>query len=1035
MNQLTHFSMKNIAAIFIIVALLLGGGIYSATTIKVENMPDISFPVVLVSTAYPASPADVMREVTKPIEDKISNVDGLETMTSTSSDNISTVIIQFEQRVDIDKKKQEIESLIQEVKLPATAQRPKASTFGFASIPAYYLAVYADNGMSQTDLDKLYEDQIEPGLLSINGIDHINSIGSRETSLDIELDADALISFGLTPAQVSTTLRNTLTNGAIGTVEFNGNTKVARVTGNIDSLYNLENMEFAAGNGSTLQLKQVAKVKAVTESEFIARLDNKPALGIHLFKTSNANAIDFSDETDKLIEKWQTTLPDITFKAVYNSADIVKESISGMLKEGIIGAILASLMILVFLRNIRMTLIVLVSIPLSIMITLLVISQFGITLNTMTLGGIFIAVGRVVDDSIVVIENIYASLQKAHERNESVIKLATQQVSRAITSSTLATVGVFAPIGLVSGVVGELFRPFAVTVACAMLASLLVALTVIPMMAKLLVLRNGKIAHHDENKQGRVMSLYERILKWCLSNRLKSLVITGLIFVVSIATIVPNLAINFIPSGGSERQMYFSIKLPNETSLDGTDQITKEIEKIMQNDKDEKGKPLFTFVEALVGYGGGEDQVANMAEIYTEVNEEADPDQVKKDYKEIILYELPKGSEVTPKSLAGGGGGISSTDFTYSLKGDNQLLLQEAAITIKQKLEQYQELSEVEDSLSDSKTQLQITVDQSKARTFGLSTAQVRDTARSWIMKDQLGDIQFDNITYTTTIQLAKPDKDSIEKIGKIPLKTASNATIYLNEVAKLTEVEAPLSLQRESREQVLKITAKIDSVDKAAVSAKITAELGQVALPDGISREVKGVSADIAESFTQLIVAMIVAIAVVYLVMVLAFGNASAPFAILFSLPLAAIGGLLGLLVTRQALDITSMIGFVMLIGIVVTNAIVLIDRAQQLREEGYTVRHALVEAGLVRLRPIIMTAGATIMAMMPLALGLTKGTLISKGLAIVVIGGLTTSTLLTLVVVPVVYELIEAMKHRIGQWMTRKPKVSTSSSKTLEG
>jgi multidrug efflux pump subunit AcrB len=1030
MNQLTNFSMKNVAAVLIIIALLMGGGIYSASTLKVENLPNVSFPVVLITTTYPASPKDVMKEVTKPIEDKISNVEGIDTMTSTSSDNISSVIVQFTQGVDVDKKKQELESLVQDVKLPASADRPKASTFGFASIPAYYLAVYADNGMSQTELDKLYEDQIKPGLQGINGIDHIDSIGARETSLDIELDADALTSFGLTPTQVSTSLKNTLSNGAIGSVDFNGNTKVARVTGNIDSLFNLENMEIVAGNGSTIQLKQVAKIQAITDSDFIARLDNKPALGIHLYKTSNANAVDFSNETDALIKKWETTIPGITFKEVYNSAVQVKESVNGMLREGITGALLASLMILLFLRNVRMTLIVLVSIPLSIMITLLVIAQLGITLNTMTLGGIFIAVGRVVDDSIVVIENIYSSLQKAQDRNESVIKLATKQVSMAITSSTLATVGVFAPIGMVSGIVGELFRPFAITVACALIASLVVALTVIPMMAKLLVLRSDKIVHHDETKRSRIMTFYEKVLKWCLSHRIKTLLISGLLFVVSIGAIVPNLAVSFVPSSASERQMYFQIKLPYETSLNGTDQITKELEAMMREAKDSKGQPLFNFVEALVGYGGKTDQVAYMSEIFTEVNTQADPDQVKKDYKNLLLYELPKGSEVSPKSLAGGGGGISSTDFSYSLKGENQQLLDEASATIKQKLQEYPELSEVEDSLSDSKTQVQITVDQSKARSFGLTTAQVRETARGWIAKDQLGDIQFDNVTYTTTIQMSKADKNSMEKIGKIPLKASTNATIYLNEVAKIEEVEAPVSLQRESKEQVVKVTAKIDSVNKSTISKKVTDDLGKIALPDGISREVKGVSADINESFQQLFVAMAVAIAVVYLVMVLAFGNAGAPFAILFSLPLAAIGGLFGLLLTKQSLDVTSMIGFMMLIGIVVTNAIVLIDRAQQLREEGYTVRHALVEAGLVRMRPIIMTAGATIMAMMPLALGFSKGTLISKGLAVVVIGGLTTSTLLTLVVVPVVYELIEATKNRVGQWFQRKPKVS----KTLE-
>ncbi|NOU97242.1 MMPL family transporter [Paenibacillus sp. LMG 31456] len=1028
MNKLTNFSMKNIAAVLIIIAMLVGGGIYSASTLKMENMPDISFPVVLVTTTYQASPKDVMTEVTKPIEDKLANMEGIDNLTSTSSDNMSTVIVQFKQNVDVDKKKQDIEGLIQDVKLPASSARPKASTFGFASIPAYYLAVYADNGMSQTELDKLYEDQIKPGLEGINGIDHIDSIGARETSLDIEMNADALASFGLTPAQVSTALKSTLANGAIGTVDFNGNTKVARVTSDIDSLFNLENMQIPISNGSTITLNQVAKVQAITDSEFIARLDNKPALGIHLFKTSDANAVDFSDETDALIKKWETTMPDITFKSVYNSADQVKESVNGLLKEGIMGALLASLMILVFLRNVRMTLIVLVSIPLSILITLLVISQLGITLNTMTLGGIFIAVGRVVDDSIVVIENIYASLQKAQERNESVIKLATKQVSMAITSSTLATVGVFAPIGMVSGIVGELFRPFAITVACALMASLIVALTVIPMMAKLLVLKSGKIPHHDETKKGKVTVFYEKVLKWSLSHRIKTLLISGLLFVVSLALIIPNLAVSFIPGSATERQMYFEVKLPYETSIESTDQISKQLEAMMQEAKDKDGQPLFTFVEALVGYNGKDEQVAYVSEIYTEVNEKADPDQVKKDYKEFILYELPKGSEVTPKTLAGGGGGISSTDFAYSLKGDNQLLLEQASVAVKQKLQDFPELSDVDDSLSDSKTQVQINVDQSKARTMGLTVSQVKDTARGWIMKEQLGDIQFDNQTYTTTIQLAKADKNSMDKIGQIPLRTSSNSTVYLNEVAKIEEVEAPVALQRENKEQVVKITAKIDSANKSAISNKVSAELGKLELPDGVSREVKGVSADINESFTQLFVAMAAAIFVVYLVMVLAFGNAGAPFAILFSLPLAAIGGLLGLFISGQSLDVTSMIGFMMLIGIVVTNAIVLIDRAQQLREEGYTVRHALVEAGLVRLRPIIMTAGATIVAMLPLALGFSKGTLISKGLAVVVIGGLTTSTILTLIVVPVVYELIEVMKDRISKRFNRKSKAEKS-------
>ncbi|MCS7458976.1 efflux RND transporter permease subunit [Paenibacillus doosanensis] len=1024
MNKLTSFSMKNVAAVFIIIALLMGGGLYAASTLKVENMPDVSFPVVLISTTYPGPPTDVMEQITKPLEDKVANIEDLDSLTSTSSDNVSTIIVQFKQDVDTDKKKQDIESLVQEVNLPSTAERPKVSTFGFASIPAYYLAIYADNGMSQTELDQLYEDQIKPGFESMQGIDHVDSIGSRETTMDIQLNADALNSYGLTPAQVTASIRSALSSGPIGSVDFDGNTKMARVTGDLDSLYNLEQMELQTASGGTITLKEIAVIKAVTDSEFNARLDGKPAIGIHLYKTKSANAVNFSDDADKLIEGWQQSMPGVTFKAIYNSADEVNESVHGMLKEGISGALLASLMILLFLRNARMTLIVLVSIPLSILITLLMMSQLHITLNIMTLGGMFIAVGRVVDDSIVVIENIYSALQKAQERNESVIKLATKQVAMAITSSTLATVGVFAPIGLVSGIAGEFFRPFAITLACALLASLLVALTVIPMMAKLLVLKGGRIKHHDESHRGRLQAWYERVLKWCLNHRIKTLLVSGLLLVVTLATVVPNLAVSFIPEGSSERQMYFSIKLPYETSIESTDEQTKQIEAMLRDAKDGSGQPLFTYVEALVGYGGKTDQVAYQSEVYTEVNETADPDQVRDQYKKLILDELPKGSEVTPKTLAGGGGGVSTTDFSYMLKGDDQKQLEDAAALVKQKLQSFPELSEVEDSLSDSKTEVEIAVDQQKARLFGLSAAAIRDSARSWIQKEQLGDLHFDNILYKTTVELAKDDKNSLDKIGKMPLKAANGNTIYLNEVAKIKEVQAPASLQRDSREQVVSITAKINDENKSGVSNKVSAALNEVQLPDGVSREVKGVTADIQESFSQLFVAMAAAVFIVYLVMVLAFGNAGAPFAILFSLPFAAIGGLIALLLTGESLNITSLIGFMMLIGIVVTNAIVLIDRAQQLRQEGYTVRHALVEAGMVRLRPIIMTAGATVVALIPLALGLTKGTLISKGLAVVVIGGLTTSTLLTLVVVPVVYELIEAIKGRIGGWFHRKAK-----------
>jgi len=1021
MIRFTNFAMKHVAAIMILIVLLLGSGVYATSQLKLESFPDISFPVVLVTTTYQAPPKDIVEDITKPVEKALANVAGLDSMSSTSSDNVSSVILQFVQGTNVEDKKKDIESLIANIKLPVGAERPKAQTFGFASFPSYFMAISSE-GMNQTALDQLFKDVLEPGFTSIAGTDHVDSIGSREAKLDIKLDANALQAYNLTSAQVIAAIRAALTEGPAGTVKTNGNTELIRISGDMNSIFSMDNLEIMAPTGDTLLLKQIAKVEAVADSEYIARVDGLPAIGVNLYKTKDANAVQFSDDIQKLIKTWQQQYPGLKFQKTFDMADSVRESVNGLLREGILGAVLASLMILVFLRNFRMTLIVLVSIPLSILITLLMMWYFDISLNIMTLGGMAIAVGRVVDDSIVVIENIFSQLQKAQEREESVIRLATKQVASAITSSTLTTVGVFGPIGLVGGIAGQIFRPFAVTIGCALLASLLVALTVIPLLTKLLVLRSSRIKYHEEPQGGRLTNFYQRSLTWSLNHRKSTLLVAFLLFVISLVAIVPNLAITFIPSGDEEKAFYYEIKLPKETSLETTDAKLKELEKVLQEAKDADGNPVFVYTEALAGYTMQGDKLSYMGMLMTEVASDKHVAEVKKEYQDKLSYNIPKGGKVTPQSLGGGGPGESDSDFTYSLKGDDFLLLEQAAELVQTKLAVYPELSNVKNSLSDAKMQINIKVDQSKARLYGLSAAQIRDSVRSWVSEEQLGELKFDNVSYTTVVSIDESFRNSLESIGGIQLKTASGSTIELRDVADVVREEAPTTIHRDKQEQVVSVTAKINSNNKAGISAKVSKDLSQLELPSGVTRQVGGISEDIFKSFSQLFIAMAVSIFIVYFVMVLAFGNASAPFAILFSLPLAAIGGLFGLLVSRQPLDVTALIGFMMLIGIVVTNAIVLIDRVQQLREEGYTTRHSLVEAGLTRLRPIIMTAVATIVALVPLALGLSKGTIISQGLAVVVIGGLTTSTVLTLVVVPVVYEIIDTRKTKRAERKARK-------------
>ncbi len=1030
---MTRFSMKNIAAVLLISIFLFIAGSFSATTLKQESMPDISLPMVFVTTVYPSTPQDVMEDVTQELEERIVGIEGMKNVTSSSNDFYSMITIELLNDADPDKAIDDIERAIADVKLPIGADKPKVSKFGSSNFPVYFAALHAKGDTTPEDLNNIYQNSIEPVLSTMNGIDHVDSVGEQEATLELQLDLNALITYGLTPSQVTQHIQAALSSSPAGSVDLNGTSQSVRIESDLNTIYNLENMKITSPNGQTVLLKQISNVEAVMESEYITRLNDDPAIGITLFKGKDANTVEFADEVDRLFAGWEKEFPNIEFTTVYNSANDVKKSINGMLKEGGLGALLAATMVLLFLRNIRMTLIVVVSIPLSVVTTLCLMSFLDLTLNMMTLGGLTVAIGRVVDDSIVVIENVYSELQKAHERNESVIILATSKVASAITSSTLVTCGVFLPIAFVSGILGDIFRPFSITIVVAMLTSLVVALTVIPVLCKLLVLR-GNIKHHDENATGKTKLVLTKVLNFSLRNPIKIVILSVIIFVVSIGGTVPFLATTFMPEDESAKQLLFTLKLPRETSYESMDEKVKEIEKMLGEAKTTDGQPVFDYYESMVGYDqtnmSGE-RTDYYATIIAAVTETINTKETIDEFKPKIAAMVPQGSEVEGALLAPSAG--SAEDFAYVLKGDNLFQLTEAAELVKKKLEEFPELSEIKDNLSEKKMQLTVSVDQNKARIYGVSSAAITGTVAQWLAETEIGEIKFDNVDFVTKIMIDEDYKDSLTDIGRIRITTPTGSTVALSEVAKVRQVDAPAAITREMQQQFVKVTASIDSQDKGGVVNTLTAALETVELPQGIRREVQGVNEDIQESFGQMVLAMVAAIGIVYLIMVIAFGNASSPFAILFSLPVAAIGGFVGLLITQEAISVTSLIGFLMLIGIVITNAIVLIDRVQQLREEGYAIHDALIQGVLSRFRPIIMTAGATIFAQLPMALGMGEGgTVISKGMSVVVIGGLFTSTILTLVVVPVIYLLIEKVKLRLSLLSKKKDMAKTGTTPT---
>ncbi|TCZ81022.1 efflux RND transporter permease subunit [Paenibacillus albiflavus] len=1029
MNLLTKFSLRNIAAVIIIMAMLVLGGGYSATKLKVESMPDITFPFMLVTIGYNASPSDILEQVTKPVEQSLSGIKGIKNLQSSSGNNVSQIAILLESGVKVDEFKQLADNAIANAHLPSSVDKPHFLTQGFASFPVYYMAVHGKEGLSADEINRIFSEKLKPGLMSLTGLDHIETIGDHEAAVTIELKADALQANGFNPAQVTGYMKAALASSPVGAIEADGKAQMVRVNGDLDSISKLEQMKLATPKG-LIALKDLGNVKTINESKSISRINGQNAISINIYKSKEANQVKFASDIENLIEGWNKSQSELVVSTVYNESKEIKSSLEGMIKEGLLGALLASAMILIFLRNFRMTLIVLVSIPLSILTSMLFMSALGISLNIMTLGGLAISIGRVVDDSIVVIENIYSHLQKAQERNESVIKLATKQVAGAITSSTLTTVGVFVPIAFVSGIVGEVFVPFAITLVSALLASLIVALTVIPVLAKIMVMNSKSIKTHS-GEPGRITRAYKKTLVWTLKHWVVTLGI-ALIFFVGSIFLAGKLSSELMPASNSDQYVVFDVVGPEHHTLDMTNSEIEKIEQLLNDSTTSTGDKQFEIVQSIIGYSSSAGTLSNRGYLLTQLHAGSDAKQVMKDYKEKIENIVSKDSTIYSSVISIAPSSNGGNTFTYNVKGDDLVKLQEAATMIKQSMAKFPELSDIKDSLIAGNKEVEVNVDQQKAMEHGLTNLQIMEAVNGWIGSHSIGQIKLDEKNYQATVELTKEDKQSVDQLKHMVVNTPFGQQVKLSDVANVRLTDGVTMIEREMMEQVLVVTATINDPDKQSVSNKVITDLKQLTLPSGVSTEIKGVSANLEESFQDMFVAMGAAVFIVYLVMVIAFRNASAPFAILFSLPLAAIGGILGLYITNESVNITSLIGFLMLIGIVVTNAIVLIDRVQQLREQGYSVREALVEGGMSRLRPIIMTAVATIMTLMPLAVGLSNGALISKGLSVVVIGGLVVSTLLTLVIVPIVYERNEVIKAFFARVFLKKTNASKGTIET---
>lgn len=1012
MSKLAVLSLRNRAliALITIVAAVFGG--IALTSLKQELIPSIQLPQLSVLTTYPgASPEVVDNDVSEPIESAIQSVPGLESTSATSTTNASIIQASFTYGTDLATAEQKILQAINRIKsqLPENVE-PNVLSFSIDDLPVIALAVtgYADAETIQSQLTTAVVPQIE----DVDGVAGAQILGAQAQRVTITPDQAGLAGRGLTQSAITDALDQ---NGILfpgGTVTEGAETLTVQTGAKLSSINEVAALPIVAPGQPPVTVGDVATVELGHDPvTSISRVNGEPALTISITKLPSANTVDVSNAITELVPDLQDAVGDgAEFTVVFDQAPYIQQSIEALAQEGVLGLVFAVLVILLFLMSVRSTLVTAISIPTSVLITFVGIQAFGYSLNILTLGALTIAIGRVVDDSIVVIENIKRHFVGEADRLSSIV-LAVREVAAAITASTITTVAVFLPIAFVGDMTGELFRPFALTVTLAMAASLLVSLTIVPVLAYWF-LRPGKPVldaegrhidpEHPDAPPTRLQKAYLPVLSWTLKHSWATLGLAVLVL-VGTGALAPLMKTNFLGDSG---QNTFSVtqSLGQSPSLAAQDEAAAKVEeailsvdgvKTVQTSIGSSGSALR---DAFSGGGAG-----ITYSITTDAH--ADQAQVQADVKTAVDA-LDDVGTVTVSSAQGGFG---SSDIEVDVTAPDAATLQEATDAVVSALDGADGLGQVTSNLAASLPYVAVTVDRDKAAAMGLSEVAVGAIVSGGMQARPVGSLEVEGRSLTVYLQGASTPQ-TIAELQALPI-----GPVTLADIATVAESEGPVSITSQRGQRTATVTVTPATDDLTTASASVTTALDEVSLPTGAKASIGGVLSQQQDAFGQLGLAMLAAILIVYIVMVATFKSLRQPLLLLVSVPFAATGAILLQIVTGVPLGVASLIGVLMLIGIVVTNAIVLVDLVNQYREKGLSAHDATVAGGARRLRPILMTALATIFALTPMAMGITgHGGFISQPLAIVVIGGLVSSTVLTLLVLPTLYNLVEGARER---------------------
>lgn len=1039
----SKISVKRPVTTLMVIFVILAFGLMSLMNLKVDLMPNMNIPIVVVITSYDgAGPEEIKSLVTEPMEEQCAAINGMDTITSTSSNGMSMVMIQFDYDVDIDVAASDVREKIDLVKysLPDDASDPVVMKIDINSMTGSIMFTASAEGRDITELKKLIEDKVVPRLERVSGVASVSLMGGKEEEIKVQLNEEKMRGYGINETTVSQLISAENLNTPLGEISKGDKNLTLRVKGEYRNIEEIKNIVIPTSTGGNVYLSDVADVfwgyKENTSNSYTNDIES---IQIIASKASTANTVEVCKKVFAEMDNIQAEMPDINFVTLLDPSAYINNAINSVVESLLQGALFAVLVLFVFLRDIKSTLIVAISMPVSVVATFAVMNFAGVNFNMMSLGGLTLGIGMLVDNSIVVMESVFKKLEEGCDKITAAIQ-GGKEVTNSVIASTLTTVGVFLPITMAGGQAAQIFNDMCLTIVFSLICSLVVSVTFVPMAASIFISAEDVIPKKSRTPIGmlldiisggieKLISAYKRLLKVVLQYK-KATVAVAFAFVVLTGMVIPTMNFEFMAST-DEGQIGISVSTPTGTKTEVTEEIAWKVIDLVRD------TPEIKDLSFSVGSGSGASSMMSSAS-----NDTADisitligkNDGRKRSTDDIVIEMRNKlvdiaGAEIEVTASGNSMGSYSSSGIEVQIDGEDQETLIKVGDDIVKLMSEIPGLSDVKSSADETSPATTIRINRNKASQFGVSVSSISGMLRTNITGSTATTYKLDGDEYDVTV-IGDTDKyEYLSDIESILIPTSTGTAVPLKEFCEIINEEIPTSITREDQTDIVTVSANLNGASLTEAQNALKDKMLGYVMPEGCSWKFGGTTEQMNETFGSLLLALVVAVALVYMIMAAEFESFVFPLIVMFSIPIALTGGIFGNFVAGENVNVTSLLGLIMLAGVVVNNAIVLIDYGNlQMRENGLTYKEAMTVAGPARIRAILMSTLTTVLGMVPMWLSTADGSENMRGLAVTVIFGLSLSTLVTLLLIPAIYV---AVNERIEK---RRKKKEAKKARKLE-